>query len=116
MNVFNLLCFLECLYYNGVKHPQMANYLSAIKCKFVIFGLDVACFNDHRLKYYQRAVQLHAPLQVKLNKIIDVSLLKKIVSEWGRFSRVYTCLVFSRFCDYLILFHIHVMTFPHSNI
>ena len=80
MNVFNLLCFLECLYYNGVKHPQMANYLSAIKCKFVIFGLDVACFNDHRLKYYQRAVQLHAPLQVKL-KIIDVNLLKKIVAQ-----------------------------------
>ena len=78
-NVFNLLCFLECLHYNGVKHSQMANYLSAIKCKFLIFGLDVACFNDHRLKYYQRAVQLHAPLQVKLNKIINVDLLKRIV-------------------------------------
>ena len=41
----------------------------------------MACFNDHRLKYYLRAVQLHAPLQVKLNKIIDVDLLKKIVSK-----------------------------------
>ena len=25
----------------------MANYLLAIKCKFLILGLDVACFNDH---------------------------------------------------------------------
>ena len=81
VNVFHLLCFLECLYYNGVKHPHMANYLSAIKSKFIIFGLDVACFSDHRLKYYQKAVQLHAPLQVKLNKIIDVKLLKEIVAQ-----------------------------------
>ena len=81
VNVFHLLCFLECLYYNGVKHSQMANYLSAIKSKFIIFGLDVACFSDHRLKYYQKAVQLHAPFHVKLNKIIDVTLLKKIVSQ-----------------------------------
>ena len=79
VNVFNLLCFLECLHYNGVKHSQMANYLSAIKCQFLIFGLDVACFNDHRLKYYQRAVHLHALLQVKLNKVISVDLLKRIV-------------------------------------
>ena len=41
----------------------------------------MACFNDHRLKYYQRAVQLHAPLQVKLNKIINIDLLKKIVLQ-----------------------------------
>ena len=81
VNVFNLLCFLECLHHNGIKHSQIANYLSAITCKFLIFGLDVACFNDHRLKYYQGAVQLHAPLQVKLNKMIDVELLKKIVLQ-----------------------------------
>ena len=81
VNVFHLLCFLECLYYKGVKHPQMAKYLSAIKSKFIIFGLDVACFSDHRLKYYQKAVPLHAPLQVKLNKIIEVKLLNEIVSQ-----------------------------------
>ena len=40
VTVLNLLCFLECLHYNGVKHSQMANYLSAIKSKFLIFGLD----------------------------------------------------------------------------
>ena len=77
--MLNLLCFLECLQYNGVKYTQMANYLSAVKTKFLIMGLDVACFNDCRLKYYQKAVQLQSPLNVKLNKIIDISLLKSIV-------------------------------------
>ena len=119
VNVFHLLCFLECLYYNGVKHPQMANYLSAIKSKFIIFGLDVACFSDHRLKYYQKAVQLHAPLQVKLNKIIDVKLLKDIISQcdltyMGQiFKGLY---LLSFFYGYQILFHIHVLVFPHLGI
>ena len=81
VNVFNLLCFLECLHFNGVKVSQMANYLSAIKSTFIIYGLDVSCFTDQRLKLYQRAVQIHAPLAVKLNKIIDIALLKQIVHQ-----------------------------------
>ena len=44
--MFNLLCFLECLNYNGVKHSLMANYLSAIKANFTILCLDVAMFQD----------------------------------------------------------------------
>ena len=59
----------------------MANYLSAIKTKFLIFGLDVACFSDYHLRYYQKAVQMHAPLNVKLKSIIDISLLKRIVNQ-----------------------------------
>ena len=59
----------------------MANYLSAFKTKFLILGLDVACSSDHRLKYYQKAVQMHAPLNVNLKSIIDIPLLKKIVDQ-----------------------------------
>ena len=44
MTVFKLLCFLECLNYNKVKPSLMANYLSAIKADFNIWGLDVAMF------------------------------------------------------------------------
>ena len=59
----------------------MANYLSAIKSTFTIYGLDVSCFTDQRLKLYQRAVEIHAPFAVKLNKIIDIALLKRIVHQ-----------------------------------
>ena len=79
--MFNLLCFLECLNYNGVKHSQMANYLSAIKTQFLLCGLDVASFSDARLKFYQKAVQRQAPLSIKLNKLIDISLLNDIVEQ-----------------------------------
>ena len=59
----------------------MANYLSTIKSTFTIYGLDVSCFVDYRLKLYQRAVQLPAPLSVKLDKVIDIALLKQIVQQ-----------------------------------
>ena len=81
VTVFNLLCFLECLNYNRVKPSLMANYLSAIKANFNIFGLDVAVFQDMRIKYYQKAVQLSSPMNIKLKKIIDVSLLLQIVQQ-----------------------------------
>ena len=81
LTVFNLLCFLECLNYNRVKPSLMANYLSAIRANFNIFGLDVAIFQDMRIKYYQRAVQLSAPMNVKLKKIIDIPLLLKVVEQ-----------------------------------
>ena len=81
VTTLRLLCFLEYLQFNGVKQPQMANYLSAIKTKFLIFALDVACFSDYRLRYYQKAVQMHSPLNVKLKSIIDISLLKRIVHQ-----------------------------------
>ena len=104
-----------------VKHPQMANYLSAIKSNFIIFGLYVACFNDHRLKYYQRAVQLHAPLYVKLNKIIDVNLLKKIVSQCDLtcMGQIFKGLYLLSFFSFLHLSNLvsHSCTgfFPHLN-
>ena len=66
MTTLKLLCFLECFQCNGVKHAEMANYLSAIKTKFLILGLDVACFADSRLNYYQKAVQLQSPFNIKI--------------------------------------------------
>ena len=79
--MLNLLCFLECLNYNEVKQPHMANYLSAIKTQFLLCSLDVACFTDARLKLYLKAVQRHTPLVIKLNKIIDISMLTQIVEK-----------------------------------
>ena len=81
VTVFNLLCFLECLNYNKVKASLMANYLSAIKANFIVLGLDVSIFQDVRIKYYQKAVQLSAPMNVKLKKVIDVPLLLQIIDQ-----------------------------------
>ena len=38
-------------------------------------------FQDMQIKYYQKAVQLTAPMNVKFKKIIDIPLLLKIVEQ-----------------------------------
>ena len=68
VTAIQLLCFLECLQFNGVRCSQMSNYLSAIKTKLLIFGLDVTGFADVRLKYCQKAIQRQAPMRVNLKK------------------------------------------------
>ena len=59
----------------------MSNCLSAIKTKLFIFGLDVAGFADIRLKYYQKAIQMHAPMRVNLKKVIDIPLLRLNIKQ-----------------------------------
>ena len=90
----------------------MANYLSAVKTKFLIMGLDVACFNDCRLKYYQKAVQLQSPLNVKLNKIIDISLLKSIVKccDLTYMGQIFKAVYLTSFFSFLRLSNL----VPHS--
>ena len=61
----------------------MANYLSSSKTKFLILGLDVACFSDYHLRYYQKAVQMSSPLNLKLKSTIDIPLLKRIVEQYA---------------------------------
>ena len=46
-----------------------------------MFTLDVACFSDYLLTYDQKAVQMHSPLNIKFKRVIDISLLKKIVEQ-----------------------------------
>ena len=41
-------------------------------------GVDAACFANCQLKYYQKAVQLHSPLNVKLKQVINILILKKL--------------------------------------
>ena len=112
VTVFNLLCFLECLHYNRIKHLQMANYLSAIKTTFLLYGLDVACFMDARLKYYQKSIQIHAPLSVKLKKVIDISLLKSIVDQcdYTYMGQIFKCVYLLSFYSFLRMSNL----VPHS--
>ena len=100
-----LLCFLECLQFNGVRSSQMSNYLSAIKSKLLILGLDVAGFADVRLKYYQKAIQMHTPIRVNLKKVIDIPLLRSIVSQcdYTFMGQIYKALYLLSFYSFLRL-------------
>ena len=104
--------FLDCLHYNRVKQLQMANYLSAIKTTFLIHVLDVACFAEARLKYYQGAVQLHAHLSVKLKKVIDIPLIKSIIEQcdYTYMGQIFKCVFLWSFYSFLRMSNL----VPHS--
>ena len=83
----------------------MSNYLSAIKSKLPILGLDVAGFADVRLKYYQKAIQMHAPIRVHLKKVIDIPLLRLIVRQcdYTFMGQIYKALYLLSFYSFLRL-------------
>ena len=49
VNVKVLLAFLDCLNENGVSPNMLSNYVSAIKAKFVIYGLPTKCLESRRI-------------------------------------------------------------------
>ena len=71
----------------------------------------MVCFADARLKYYQKSIQIHAPLSVKLKKMIDIPLLKRIVDQcdytyMGQiFKAVYLLSFYSFLCMSILVPH-----------
>ena len=90
VNVNVLLAFLECLVYSGTKYSQLLNYLSAIKTFSLIYDLNIPDTKHSKIGLFLKSIQKTAPLSVKLHHLIDVPLLKSIVST----------------CDFTFLGHI----------
>ena len=81
LNTNHILVFLEFLVFNGTSTPSIANYLSAIKAKLSIYGLDLSPFSHPQIKYFTRSLTLTAPLKISLKTVIDVDTLKAIVTK-----------------------------------
>ena len=62
VNVKVLLAFLECLNENGVSPNMLSNYVSAIKAKFVLYGLPTKCLESRRIYYYVKSLRINRPL------------------------------------------------------
>ena len=105
-NNFNLstmiiLVYLQFLETNNISASAMANHLSAIKAKLSLSGIPVHMCEDPRIKYFQRAMTIHRPFKVHLEKIIDIETLQLLVltcdsTYMGQlFKAVYTLVFFS---------------------
>ena len=69
-----ILAFLEFLTFNKVSDSGLLNHLSAIKTKLVNFGLNISCFNEQRIKVYNKAIIRHALLNPHIKVIIDIEM------------------------------------------
>ena len=80
VNVDIFLAFLECLVVNQVKAAQLQNYVSAIKNFSIRFSMP-SHFCDHpKVHMYIKSLQKSAPVNVKINQIIDIQLLKALIT------------------------------------
>ena len=70
-----VIAYLQFLETNNTSASAMANHISDIKAKLILFGMPVQIFNDQRIKYFQKAMILHQPFKVHLKKIIDIDTL-----------------------------------------
>ena len=79
INAWLLLTFLEFLVYNGLKHSAIANYLSAVKAMCTCYGLQVEAFEEKRIHYFMRSLQLNRPYNTVIKPVIHISTLHSIV-------------------------------------
>ena len=76
----NLLCFLEFLASNKICHVGISHYISAIKTKLSMYGIDVVSFADPRIRYFKRAIGRSSPLKFTIKAIIDITMLTQMVT------------------------------------
>ena len=90
-NTNHILVFLEFLVFNKVSNLSINNYISALKAKFSIYGLDTGPFLSPKLKYFSRSLAFSAPCRISLKSVIDIPPLTQITL---RCNSIYMGLVF----------------------
>ena len=53
-----LQAFLGCLHVNNVSVNMLCNYLSAIKAKFIMYGLSTVSLSDRNLHYFIKSLKI----------------------------------------------------------
>ena len=81
LSVKVILAFLECLVCNKVSPAVLANYVAAIKAKCILYNLSYHVCANVKIKYFLKSVKITRPLCVKPHNIIDLKMLKAIISE-----------------------------------
>ena len=81
VNVPIFLSFLEFLNFNNVRNTQLPNYIAAIKAKCIQFDIAHDFLSDPRIRYYLRAINLSAPMCVKLKTVVNIDTLKAIIAQ-----------------------------------
>ena len=106
------LAFLEFLHFNSSTVNQMKNHISAIKHFSHRFALHLSAFDDPKVTLYLTSVQKAAPFCVKIHNIIDIPLLKKIVTACNLtyMGHIFKTIYLSAFFGFLRLSNL----VPHS--
>ena len=107
-----ILSFLELLAKQNTSVHMVANYIAAIKAKFMIFGLQFWVLDDPRIKYFLKSLKVNRPLCINRRNIMDIHTLKKLVllCDNIHMGLVYKAIFLTAFFGFL---HLSNLT-PHS--
>ena len=78
-NQQSVMCFLTCLFENGVAASAIAGYMAAIKHKFIVYGLNATVCDTQLLVLLKKSFTINGCLKIRQRGIIDIELLKQIV-------------------------------------
>ena len=81
LSVDIILALMEFLTFNKISHPGLIKHISAIKTILANFGLDISCFNDQRIRVYNKAIMKHPPLHPHIKTIINIEMLSQLVCQ-----------------------------------
>ena len=78
IGITNALSFLEYLARNKASADMLANYISAIRAKFVILGLDYTVWQHPTVKYLIKSLYINHALTITKRNVIDTHTLVRM--------------------------------------
>ena len=81
INTWLILTFLEFLVCNGLKHSSIPNYLSTVTAMCTCHGLEVRAFEEKRVHYFIRSLQLNRVYNTIIKPVLDISTSTREYSQ-----------------------------------
>ena len=76
-----VVCFLEYLASQGTSVHMVANYISALRAKLVIYQLNYAVVDHPQIRYFIKAMKINRPLSVPRRNVMSISDLKVLIGK-----------------------------------
>ena len=79
ISIDEIMAYMEYLVENGVNVNMVSNNVSAIKAKFVMYGLPHCLLQHPRIAYFIKSLKINRPLTVTPRNIMSLSTLSNLV-------------------------------------
>ena len=80
VNLQHIMAYLQYLVENGVSVNMIANNVSALKSRFIIYQLNHSVFENPQITYFIKALKINRPLKVVQRNIMTLSQLRALVA------------------------------------
>ena len=103
---------MQFLFNSKLSVHMIANYLSAVKANFILYGLNDAMFQNQKIKLYMKSLKINRPLKPVQHNIMSIEVLQRVATLCSRMSMglVYRAVILVAYFGFLRLSNMA----PHS--